>query len=72
MRAEELLTLARSAGYKNPRIEVHPHGGAELVVEENLRDESDWPLLWQVCHEAGVAHGGGGTYFQQVKLEDVL
>lgn len=56
-----ILGSLKKAGYKNPKIV-----GDRVIVDENLRDDSNWPLLWKVIDEIGFSWGCGGTYYHQI------
>ena len=61
-----LITQLKKAGYPNPRVVTVSSGSEiqeEVQVDEDIRDEKGWPLLWSICEKEGVRYGNGGTKY---------
>lgn len=62
LRDKIILEALKEAGYKNPKIDSI----WGVVVDENLRDSKDWPLLWSILEQTGFLWGCGGTFYHQI------
>lgn len=64
---EAILAYAIQCGLQNPRFEWSGLFGWDLIGEG--RSKSDWPLVWAVAQECGIAWGAGSTNHHQIKPE---
>jgi len=70
MTRQDIIEALVEAGYSRDKIRVLKN---EVRVEEDLRCERDWPLLWSVIEDLDLKWGGGGTNYIQIdarKLEE--
>ena len=60
------------AGYSHFAVILDGGFGYCVEVAEDVRSKGPepWPALWEVASQLGIARGGAGTKFQQIKWFD--